>query len=109
MTNPTPYEQLTSNVARKDFIRGKLEDNVKWATKGLVTIYKFQTESEKACGATHEDNGVGFSGVDSEILSSFAEQVNKKRNLSIKQIAILHRLMPKYAGQLVKIAKREQS
>lgn len=104
----TEYEQLTTKTARKEFIRGKMEGNAVWVIKGLIAIYKYQTMEEQHIGCTREDNGVGFSGVDSEILSSFAEQVNKKRNLTIKQLAILHRLMPKYAGQLVKIAEDTQ-
>lgn len=102
------YTECTTQVAKTDFIRGMLQDNTSWATKGLITIYKFQTMEEQNIGATKDHNGVGFTGVDSEILSSFAEQVNKKRNLSIKQIAILHRLMPKYAKQLMRIAENKQ-
>lgn len=102
------YADCTTKVAKTDFIRGMLQDNVSWATKGLLTIYKYQTAEEQNIGQTKDHNGVGFSGVDSEILSSFAEQVNRKRNLSIKQIAILHRLMPKYARQLMRIADKTQ-
>ncbi len=102
------YTEQTTKKAQVAYIREHLLTSFKWASKGLITIYGFQTASEQNMGHTHDDNGVGFSGVDSEILSSFAEQVNKGRNLSTKQIVILHRLMPKYAGQLHKISNKEQ-
>ena len=40
--------------------------------------------------------------MDAEILTSFAKQVSNRRNLSVKQMAIVHKLMPIYARQLMK-------
>ena len=102
------FTELKTKTAKTDYIRGKLQDNETWAIRGLVTIYKYQTMEEQNIGATVDHNGVGFSGVDSEILSSFAEQVNRGRNLSTKQVAILHKLMPKYAKQLMRVSENKQ-
>ena len=88
----------------KEEIREQLANNDKWLVRGLVAIYKFQTESEKASQDTHEDNGVGFNGTDAELLSSFAEQLIAGRNLTIRQIPWARKKMLKYAGQLAKIA-----
>jgi predicted ribosome quality control (RQC) complex YloA/Tae2 family protein len=72
--------------------------------RALIAIYNGQTFAEKDCRATTEDNGIGFTGVDAEILTSFAEQFLSRQYLSPKQRAILVKKMPKYAGQLWQIA-----
>ena len=81
-----------------------LAENEAWALKGLLTIYQFQTDEEQMRGATHEFNGVGFNGTDSVILSSFAQQINAGRKLSPRQMAVVFKCMPKYAGQLYRVA-----
>ena len=97
-------------------IRANLAENNWWAVRGLLAIYAKQTADEKAAETVSHDNGVGFTGTDGQILSSFAKQVNRwlatapeRRQydfpLSAKQTAIVQRKMPKYAGQLLRIAK----
>lgn len=76
--------------------------------RALIAIYNGQTHSEKESHTTVEDNGIGFSGVDAEILTSFAEQFLRRQFLSPKQRAILAKKMPKYAGQLWQIAVRKK-
>jgi hypothetical protein len=85
----------------KDYIKTQLATNPAWAIKGLVKIYTLQTADEQASDRTSHDNGVGFSGVDAAILSSFAKQVNAGRNLSPKQMAIVYKKMPRYWKQIV--------
>ena len=72
--------------------------------KALLWIYKFQTEDEKQSDSTRELNGVGFTGVDGEILSSFAKQVINRHFLSEKQMVILRKKIKKYETQMSKIA-----
>lgn len=84
----------------KEFIKKQLATNPAWAVKGLVKIYTLQTADEQASDTTSHDNGVGFSGVDANILSSFAKQVNAGRNLSPKQMAIVFKKMPRYHKQV---------
>lgn len=76
------------------------------AVKGLLTIYSYQTNEEQDNGYTKEYNGVGFSGFDSEILSSFAEQYKTKGFLSTKQMNFVKKYMPKYARQLLELSIR---
>ena len=83
----------------------KIATDKRWATRALIVIYEKQTEDEKAIGTTKHHNQVGFNGVDSEILSSFAEQIKRGRSLSPKQRTILHKKMPKYASQLYSLVK----
>ncbi len=98
------YADCKTKIAKTQFIRDNLERDVNWCLRGLVRIYEYQTAEEQATGDTREFNGVGFTGTDGVILSSFADQVNRGRTLSEKQLGILCRKMPKYARQLMNIA-----
>ena len=84
-------------------VKNKLSTDAAWATKGVLRIYEYQTAAEQTTEATNEDNGVGFTGVDAKLMSSFAKQILAGRNLAAKQMAILHRSMPKYANQLIRL------
>ena len=102
---PAKYEDCATKQARIDFLRHKLGNDRRWAEQGCIRIYAYQTASEQSTQSTHLHNGVGFSGADAEILSSFAEQINTGRFVgSDKQMRILFKKMPKYAKQLEKIA-----
>jgi hypothetical protein len=100
----------------KEYIREKLKTSDLWLVKGLIAIYNYQTENEKNSGTTNQSNGVGFNGVDAEILTSFAEQVLNRTSeqasndykrfessLSVKQKEITRKLLPKYSGQLLRL------
>jgi hypothetical protein len=76
--------------------------------KALLWIYKFQTEDERSSSTTHALNGVGFTGIDGSILSSFAKQIIDKSYLSDKQLQILRKKIVKYENQMVKITNAIQ-
>lgn len=103
---------MTGNkVWTKEEIRAKLQDAEEWICRGVVAIYKKQTYSEQQAQETTESNGVGFTGCDAYILSSFAKQIIQhesnpkyKQPLSHRQLELAKKKMPKYAGQLAKIA-----
>jgi hypothetical protein len=86
--------------------RAALASNPAWAHRALVVLHDQQTRDEQETRTTETHNGVGFTGIDAEILSSFAEQVKRGRTLSPKQLAIAHRRLPKYAGQLWRLAQQ---
>lgn len=90
-------------------IKAKVSSNPRWAERAILVIYEYQTREEQVVGETQENNGVGFNGVDAFILSSFATQIATGRTLSPKQLAIAYRKLPKYAGQLVKVAEAKAS
>ena len=100
-----------SKVARTAFVKGMLTFHRAWAYRALVVIFKYQTADEQASGTTTLLNGVGFTGVDAELLTSFATQylVKKERfpdqpaRLSPKQEKHLFKKMPKYAGQIIDV------
>ena len=87
----------------KDSIKNQLATNPTWAVKALVKIYERQTIDEQNSQSTKENNGIGFNGLDANILSSFAEQVNKGRNLSVKQMTIVYKKMPRYWKQVASL------
>lgn len=94
-------------VYTKEFIKEKILTNDLWLARAVVAIYKKQTSAEQQAGYTKEFNGVGFNGVDSEILSSLAEFYKNRGFLSPKQLNIARKKMVKYVGQLTKIANKE--
>ncbi len=101
------YSELKTKKEKKAFVREMLATNPSWAVRGLLKIYEYQTEAEQRVGETTEDNGVGFSGADAHILSSFAEQIQKGRQMTAKQMGIIYKKMPRYSGQLVNIVEKE--
>ena len=88
----------------KEEIREKMATDGRWLIRGLLAIYDRQTFQEQANGYTVEDNGIGFNGVDAEILSSIALNYKTRNFISPKQLAIVQKKMPKYAKQLSRIA-----
>jgi hypothetical protein len=110
MTN----EQLTNAIRTgtfanaKQLIRDKILSDNEWMVRGLLAIFARQTEDEKSAEHTKHHNEVGFNGVDSTILTGFAKQWKARNWFSDKQLAILRRKMPKYAGQLARIVRGDR-
>lgn len=100
----TDFRSLTKKSERIAAIGSELAGNPKWAVRGLLRIYENQTEDEKHVQETKHNNGIGFTGADARLLTSFAEQVLAGRTMSPKQMGILFNRMPKYAKQLEKVA-----
>ena len=91
------------------YVRHQLATNAVWSVKALVRIFQEnQTQQEQAAETTVEDNGIGFSGTDGEILSSFAKQQLARGSLSPKQMTIVFKAMPKYHKQVIAMSNREQ-
>jgi hypothetical protein len=91
-----------------DYIKNQLETNPAWACRAILKLYECQTMDEQVTGQTANVNGVGFNGLDSVILSSFAEQLLKGRNLTAKQLAIAHKKLPKYGKQVMSFIPEEK-
>lgn len=90
-----------TKTERKEFVKTKLATDIAWMQRGLLKVYELQTDAEQAWGQTSEANGVGFTGTDAQILSSFAEFLKKYKKLSPKQMTILKKKMPKYWKQII--------
>lgn len=117
MSNPTKKELAL-------FIRVKLGKCKKWAIHGLKTVYHNQTVEEKGliktegfAGNDHFDddeentkpkfkghsiykNRIGFTRIDAPILVSIYQFVKEKGVITAKQLALVHRYMPKYWKQI---------
>ena len=100
-------QKITSKAQLVSMLKTQLATRPQLAIKGLMRIYANQTESEQSSGIVISNNGIGFVHVDSEILTSFAKQFEERGSLSEKQLAILYKKMPKYAGQLINAAIAE--
>jgi len=91
-----------------EFVREQLKTNDKWAKAALLKIYEFQTADEQTSGYTKHYNNVGFSGADSEFMSSLAEQLRTKGWLSPKQMVYLHKRIHKYTRQIIEVSDPEK-
>ena len=99
----------------KETILAKLETSAVMVERSLLVIYANQTADEKASQSTSKDNGIGFTGADAFILSSFAEWVLKGdakgipegKRLSPKQLEIARKKLRKYTRQLLAEADRK--
>ena len=69
--------------------------------RALMLIYDRQTEQEVLKGKTIEDNSVGFTALDADILTEMARFYQSRGFLSYKQLNLVKRLIPKYAGQIL--------
>lgn len=98
---------MENKIWTADEIRIKLLNDNRWVVRGLLAIYKFQTESERYAKETLEHNNVGFNGADGNILSSIADFYLNRNFITDKQLCIVKKRMPKYAGQLARIANKE--
>lgn len=111
--------ELKTKTARVRFIKDRLTKSDRWVGRALLTIHRYQTEDEQRDRVTKEHNGVGFSGIDAELLTSFVVQIKQKggdtdaydmsrpfklyRYLSPRQEAILKNKIGKYAKQLERL------
>lgn len=92
-----------------DTIRALLDRSAYAVEEAILRIYDLQTADEQASGTTTHDNGVGFSGCDAEILTSFAHWIKRSRyahgaRLTERQLVIARKKIKKYAAQLARIA-----
>lgn len=96
-----------TSMTKKELIaalKERLATDGRWALRALTVVYRNQTADEQATQQTIEHNGIGFSGPDAEILSSFAQQYQRRGTLSPRQMNLLRRKMPSYAGQVARAA-----
>lgn len=100
---------MATKTYTKEEIQTLVSTKPAWAEHALLALLERQTEDEQRSQATKHQNGAGFNGTDAAILTSFAQQVQRGRKLSEKQLAIAYKKLPKYAGQLLAIASERQT
>ena len=72
----------------RERINALLERNDRSVERALIALFHRQTTDEQKWEQTKHHNGIGFSGYDAEIFTSFAKQVLNGRQLSPKQLAV---------------------
>jgi hypothetical protein len=95
---------MTDKKWTKEEVAAKLESDDKWLVRGLLAIHARQTGEEQLRGVTVENNGVGFNGVDSAIMTEMVVFHKHHGYLTAKQISLVRKKLLKYAGQLANIA-----
>lgn len=91
----------------KESLQALLDANDRAVYRAILLIYDRQTEAEKSTMSTVVDNGVGFSGCDAELLSSFATQLQDRGWLTSNQMAFARRKIRKYWKQLWQLAEEK--
>lgn len=92
------------SVYKRDQIHNMLMSSDASLIRGLLRIYAHQTMDEQKSATVNRSNGIGFRSCDARILTSLAQQAQRKGRLSIKQLDLLRRKMPVYVGQLTNFA-----
>lgn len=91
-------------VWKKEDIRQLLETRQDAVIRGMLVIYERQTADEQDSEYTIEANGVGYSGVHAEIMTSLSKFYLKNNFLSPKQMKIAKKIILKYTRQLAEEA-----
>lgn len=107
MAKKTKIIRVRGKEWTKEAVKSLLQSNPMASIRGMIRIFEYQTQDEVNSNETKWANGVGFNGSDSFLLTIFAKQWIDRKRLSEKQLAIVQRKMPKYAGQLFKIMEIE--
>lgn len=97
--------EVTQTVWTKSKIQALVTKDEKAAIRALMVVYGNQTQAEQASDATVEHNGIGFTGTDAEILTSFAKFYQRAGFLTEKQLVLLKKRIVKYWKQLLKAAE----
>jgi len=87
----------------QEFLKIKLSSDKNWALKCLTTIADNQTADEYENEQNEVFNGIGFTGIDSNILTSFAKQYRQRKFLTPKQMTLLFKKAPKYWKQILSV------
>ena len=92
-----------------EIVKNKLKTNKSWAIRAMVRIFELnQEEEEQVSEDTFIRNGIGFSGADAQILSSFSKQVISGRSLSQKQLDIVMKKVHRYTKQVIHFIPEEK-
>lgn len=93
-----------AKVWTEEEIRELVQTNDKVLYGAIRKLYAEQTADEQRAGETKHNNGVGFNGADSRIMSSFAEFLKRTGFLTDKQKAVARKKLVKYSKQLTRLA-----
>ena len=103
------YNNCIGDNMNKNRIREMIEKAVPLEIElmWIPRIMERQTASEIAIEATREKNMVGLNGRDAPFVTSIFHQIQDGKHLTIKQIASIKKILPKYAGQYLQMMGRQ--
>lgn len=93
--------KTTKNGWNKETIQDLLERNDRAVERALLQIYWRQTATEQVMEATVVSNGIGFTSLDSRLLSSFAQFYEQRGFLTGSQVTLTRVRIRKYWRQLL--------
>ena len=88
-------------------IKEKVATDSRWTERAILALYQRQTLDEQSTKETESHNGVGFNSIDAFILTDFAKWLIAGRHLTVKQLAVAQKKLPKYSKQLLDISKEK--
>lgn len=99
---------------RREKVKQLLLTNDVAVLRGIIAIYKRQTNEEQNSDATLEHNNQGFCAFDASTMSLYAKQILEYGGLSRQQMTIARSRIIRYSKQLADLAeiyerKHEQS
>jgi hypothetical protein len=74
--------------------------------RAVALVYANQTQAEQAAQTTRDSNGVGFTAVDAEFLTSAAQFYERRGFLTPKQLAVARNKVKKYWRQILDDMRR---
>lgn len=98
----------------KEVIQENIKTNLNWTIRTIEVLYSRQTTDEQINQQTTHRNGRGFNGRDSEILTSFYLQIQKRKTynnpelLSERQLNVCRKVLPKYWKQVLEEIEHRQ-
>lgn len=90
----------------REKINALLLSNPRAIERALLVLLDRQTFDEQQAGDTKYHNGVGFTGVDAEFMTSLAQRVRAGRGLTPKQLACMQKTNAKGLCKLAKYHKQ---
>jgi len=85
----------------------KLSTDLAFAKMAILIVYGNQTLGEQCAAITSDANGIGFTGCDAEILTSFAQRIERKGFFSTKMNQIVLRKAPRYWKQILPLVRED--
>lgn len=96
-----PAFQNTKDEKRRAMILCIEQASESQLRRALEVLFNRQTLSEQVSNSTTQNNKIGFSGLDAEILSDIYKKSKQYGSLRGKQVDLVRRKMKRYARQLV--------
>ncbi len=99
---------MKEKLYTQEFIKEKLEKDVKWMERALVVLHNNQTKDEQTKGDTLLHNKIGFNGVDGRYLSYCARWIISGKHLNDKHREKCAKKLPKYWKQISEAIKQKE-